>query len=91
MEALELLKQVKNQAVDGELLIGVDLMKAASILMDAYDDPLKVTTAFNLNILRSINSYLGSNFRVELYLETLEDLMVSWPGKSRFFKQVEVS
>lgn len=106
IEALELLKQVKNQAVDGGLLIGVDLMKADSILMDAYDDPLKVTAAFNLNILRSINSHLGSNFRVEqfrhkvilnhaenrveLYLEALEDLTVSWPGKSRAFRQGEL-
>ena len=70
--------------------------------MSAYDDPLKITAAFNLNILRSINSHLGSNFRVdqfrhkvkinhadnriELYLEVLEDLTVSWPGNSRVFK-----
>lgn len=74
--------------------------------MAAYDDPLKVTAAFNLNILRSINSHLGSNFRVdqfrhqvqvnheenrvELYLEALEDLTVTWPGKSRTFKKGEL-
>lgn len=102
-EAIELLTQMKNQAEDGGLLIGVDLMKEDSILMAAYDDPLKVTAAFNLNILRSINSHLGSNFRVEqfrhtvkvnhaenrveLYLEALEDLTVSWSGKSRVFKK----
>lgn len=101
-EALEILKQIKHQASDGGLLIGVDLMKEDSILMAAYDDPLKVTAAFNLNILRSINSHLGSNFRVEqfshkvkinhkehrveLYLEALEDLTVSWPGNSKVFK-----
>jgi len=104
-EALELLTQIKRQANDGGLLIGVDLMKADSVLVAAYDDPLKVTAAFNLNILRSINSYLGSNFRVEqfrhqvqinhtenrveLYLEALEDLTVVWPGKSRAFKKGE--
>ena len=101
-EALELLRQIKSQASDGGLLIGVDLMKEDSVLMAAYDDPLKVTAAFNLNILRSINSHLGSNFkveqfrhkvkinhienRVELYLEALEDLTVSWPRNSRVFK-----
>ncbi len=101
-EALEILKQIKKQASDGGLLIGVDLMKEDSVLMAAYDDPLKVTAAFNLNILRSINSHLGSNFRVEqfshkvkinhkehrveLYLEALEDLTVSWPGNSKVFK-----
>ena len=101
-EALDLLSQIKGQATQGGLLIGVDLMKEDSVLMAAYDDPLKVTTAFNLNILRSVNSHLGSDFRVEqfrhkvkinhvenrveLYLEALEDLTVSWPGNSKVFK-----
>jgi dimethylhistidine N-methyltransferase len=105
-EALQLLSQIKNQTHDGGLLIGVDLMKDESVLMAAYDDPLKVTAAFNLNILRSVNSHLGSNFkvdqfrhkvkinhaenRVELYLEALKDLTVSWPGKSRAFKKGEL-
>lgn len=106
LEALELLSQIQSQANDGGLLIGADLMKEDSVLMAAYDDPLKVTAAFNLNILRSINSHLGSNFRVdqfrhqvqvnheenrvELYLEALEDLTVTWPGKSRTFKKGEL-
>jgi dimethylhistidine N-methyltransferase len=105
LEALELLSQIRRQTHNGGLLMGVDLMKDDSVLMAAYDDPLKVTAAFNLNILRSINSHLGSNFkveqfrhqvqvnhaekRVELYLEALEDLTVSWPGKSRVFKKGE--
>jgi dimethylhistidine N-methyltransferase len=105
-EAIELLRQIKSQAKDGGLLIGIDLMKEDSVLMAAYDDPLKVTAAFNLNILRSINTHLGSNFkveqfrhtvkvnhaenRVELYLEALEDLTVVWPGNSRVFKKGEL-
>lgn len=105
-EALHLLSQIKVQIKEGGLLIGVDLMKDDSVLMMAYDDPLKITSAFNLNILRSVNSQLGSNFRieqfrhkvkinraenrVELYLEALEDLTVSWPGHSRSFKQGEL-
>jgi len=105
-EALQLLSQIKNQAKDGGLLIGVDLMKEDSVLIAAYDDPLKVTAAFNLNILRSVNTHLGSDFRVEqfrhslkinhaenrieLYLEALEDLTVSWPGNSRIFKKGEL-
>jgi dimethylhistidine N-methyltransferase len=105
-EALKLLSQIKTQAVGGGLLMGVDLMKEDSVLMAAYDDPLKLTAAFNLNILRSVNAHLGSNFkveqfqhtvkinhafnRVELYLEALEDLTVSWPGNSRKFKRGEL-
>ena len=105
-EALNLLGQIKTQTNDGGLLIGIDLMKEDSILVAAYDDPLKITAAFNLNILRSINSHLDSNFkveqfrhkvkvnhaenRVELYLEALEDLTVSWAGNSRAFKKGEL-
>lgn len=105
-EAIELLSQIKSQAKGGGLLIGVDLIKEDSILMAAYDDPLKISAAFNLNILRSANLYLGSNFkveqfshtirinhkdnRVELYLKVLEDLTVLWPGNSRIFKKGEL-
>ena len=106
VEALRLLSQIKHQAHDGGLLLGVDLMKEDSVLIAAYDDPLKVTAAFNLNILRSINAHLGSDFkveqfrhlvkinhaenRVELYLEALEDLTVSWSGHDRAFKRGEL-
>jgi len=105
-EAQTLLAQIKEQAGDGGLLIGIDLMKDDLVLKAAYDDDLKVTAAFNLNILRSVNSIIGSNFnvsqfrhevkvnhsqnRVELYLEALEDLSVSWPGNRRFFKKGEL-
>lgn len=105
-EALKLLSQIKVEAEGGGLLMGVDLMKEDSILMAAYDDPLKLTAAFNLNILRSVNTHLGSDFkveqfrhvvkinnvlkRVELYLEALEDLTVSWPEHFRTFKRGEL-
>ena len=98
-EALHLLRQIKEQAKGGGLLFGVDLMKEDPMLMSAYDDPLKITAAFNLNILNSVNSILGSNFdinqfdhkviinhdknRVELFLEALENVTISWPGNSR--------
>jgi dimethylhistidine N-methyltransferase len=104
-EALKLLTEIKQQSDKGGLLIGVDLMKADEILKTAYDDPLKITAAFNLNILRSVNSIIGSDFkveqfkhvvhinhqdsRVELYLESLEDLIVKWQGGARQFKQGE--
>jgi dimethylhistidine N-methyltransferase len=102
-EALHLLRQIKNQAKGGGLLFGVDLMKKDAILKLAYDDPLKITAAFNLNILNSVNSTLGSNFdinqfdhkviinhtenRVELFLETLEKVTVTWPGNSKVFNK----
>lgn len=104
-DAEALLKQIKHETLGGGLLLGVDLMKAEHVLQAAYDDPLKVTAAFNLNILRSINAIIDSNFdvsdfchkvvvnhsqeRVELYLETLRDTTVAWHGKQRVFKKGE--
>jgi uncharacterized SAM-dependent methyltransferase len=77
-------------------------MKEAPILYQAYDDPLQVTAAFNLNILRVVNHLIGANFavqnfshqivineelmRVELYLESLKNQVVSWPGHERVFQ-----
>ena len=105
-DAEALLKQIKREALGGGLLLGVDLMKAEHVLQAAYDDPLKVTAAFNLNILRSVNAIIDSNFdvsdfchkvvvnhtkeRVELYLEALRDTTVAWNGKQRIFKKGEL-
>ena len=44
------------------LLLGTDLEKPAPQLIQAYDDELGVTAAFNLNLLARINRELGANF-----------------------------
>jgi dimethylhistidine N-methyltransferase len=44
------------------LLLGTDLEKPIPQLLAAYDDPLGVTAAFNLNLLARINRELGANF-----------------------------
>jgi dimethylhistidine N-methyltransferase len=46
----------------GGILIGVDLKKDRARLERAYDDPERVTAAFNLNLLGRINRELGANF-----------------------------
>ncbi|HEX8355665.1 MAG TPA: L-histidine N(alpha)-methyltransferase [Pyrinomonadaceae bacterium] len=46
------------------LLLGADLKKEAGALEAAYDDPLGVTAAFNLNLLARINRELGADFRL---------------------------
>ncbi len=43
-------------------LLGVDLKKSEDVLIPAYDDPLGVTAAFNLNLLGRINRELGGDF-----------------------------
>ncbi len=47
------------------LLIGTDLKKDRATLELAYDDPIGVTAAFNLNVLARINRDLGANFDVK--------------------------
>jgi L-histidine Nalpha-methyltransferase len=68
------------------LLLGADLRKERAVLEAAYDDPLGVTAAFNLNLLARINRELDADFdlrsfrhlalydeaegRVEMHLES---------------------
>ena len=86
---------------DGHLLLGADLVKDKTLLDLAYDDPLGVTAAFNLNVLRNVNQLLRSDFdvtdwrhvaffnsecsRVEMHVEARRDLTVRWPNAERAF------
>jgi dimethylhistidine N-methyltransferase len=49
------------------LLLGTDLVKPIHQLLDAYDDPLGVTAAFNLNLLARINRELDADFILEQF------------------------
>ncbi len=108
-EALAFLKRIhalcKQGAQGGGVLIGVDLVKSSDVLEPAYDDPLGVTGAFNLNMLRNINPLLGADFdvqdwkhvaffdtnlsRIEMHLQARRDMKVSWGEVSRSFKAGE--
>jgi dimethylhistidine N-methyltransferase len=81
---------------NGGLLIGVDLVKDHETLNLAYNDPLGVTAAFNLNILLNVNRISGSNFnlqdwehyaffnesqsRIEMHLRARSDVEVRLPS-----------
>ncbi|MCZ7562087.1 MAG: L-histidine N(alpha)-methyltransferase [Burkholderiaceae bacterium] len=101
-EAQRFLTGLRAQLDDtGALLIGIDLVKDAATLQAAYDDPLGVTAAFNLNVLRRANRIAGTDFvladwrhvaffdathsRIEMHLEARRALRVSWPGGERRF------
>lgn len=72
---------------DDALLLGADLKKDSSTLLAAYDDPLGLTAAFNLNLLARINREFAADFdlrafrhrvryddaagRIEIYVESL--------------------
>jgi L-histidine N-alpha-methyltransferase len=61
--ALTFLQKIRSMLVPGDfLLLGTDLLKPVSVLLDAYDDPLGVTAAFNMNLLARINRELGGHF-----------------------------
>jgi YD repeat-containing protein len=47
------------------LVLGTDLVKSERQLLLAYDDPLKITAAFNRNLLRRINDELEGDFDLE--------------------------
>ena len=104
-EALALLRQVREQADGGGLLIGVDLVKPREVLEAAYDDALGITAAFDLNLLRHLNREIGSDFdpaqwrhvafydaalgRIEMHLEARSALTVHWRGGERRFTSGE--
>lgn len=92
-EAVDFLTALRRQLAPGDqILIGMDLIKDASVLEEAYDDAAGVTAAFNLNLLARINRELGGDFdlerfrhvafwnaeaaRVELHLESAVDQTV---------------
>src|SRR2546422_872206 len=52
---------------DDALLLGTDLEKAVELQLLAYDDPVGVTAAFNLNLLARINRELGADFDLSSY------------------------
>ena len=88
---------------DGGLLIGVDLMKDVQTLLNAYDDEIGLTAAFNLNLLSNLNHLLGADFNprdwrhrvrfnadeccIEMHLEARRDVRVCWPGGERSIRQ----
>jgi L-histidine Nalpha-methyltransferase len=62
-EARDFLATIRAALRPGDrLLLGVDLVKPAEVLVRAYDDPLGVTSAFNLNILQRLNRDLDADF-----------------------------
>ncbi len=77
------------------LLLGTDLEKPVPRMLLAYDDPLGVTAAFNLNLLARINRELEADLdlskfrhvalynsderRIEMHLRSTEDQIVTIP------------
>ncbi len=89
----------------GDLLIGVDLLKDRGRLLAAYDDALGVTAAFNRNLLRHVNRLIDADFNVdrfhhraafnedsaciEMWLVPDRIQQVRWHGGGRVFAEGE--
>jgi dimethylhistidine N-methyltransferase len=66
--AAKFLKELRRILQPGDsLLLGTDLEKPIPQLLEAYDDPLGVTSAFNLNLLARINRELDADFILEQF------------------------
>jgi L-histidine Nalpha-methyltransferase len=66
--AEQFLLEVRRALTAGDvLLLGADLEKPASQLLPAYDDPLGVTAAFNLNVLARMNRELDADFDLSAF------------------------
>jgi len=67
-EGVQFLQQVRQTLIPGDfLLLATDLEKPAPQLLLAYDDPLGVTAAFNLNLLARLNRELEADFRLDRF------------------------
>jgi L-histidine N-alpha-methyltransferase len=65
---IEFLKSIRRSLCPGDsLLLGTDLLKPIPDLLDAYDDALGVTAAFNRNLLVRINRELDGDFVLEQF------------------------
>jgi dimethylhistidine N-methyltransferase len=66
--AVAFLVRIRKALAPGDLLLlGADLVKSERELLLAYDDPLGVTAAFNLNLLVRINNELGGDFNLAAF------------------------
>jgi len=89
-DVVPFLKGLRACLLPGDLLLlGADLVKPASMLERAYDDPTGVTASFNRNLLGHLNRSFSGDFdlnlfrhvvcynrreqRIEMYLEATED------------------
>ncbi|MEO1049392.1 MAG: L-histidine N(alpha)-methyltransferase [Bacteroidota bacterium] len=51
-----------------QLMIGFDLKKDPSVILNAYNDAKGTTAAFNMNLLDRINDELGADFQVDEFM-----------------------
>jgi dimethylhistidine N-methyltransferase len=100
--AVDLMRVMRAVAgPQGGLLVGTDLVKNPQVLIRAYDDAAGVTAAFNLNVLRRLNTELDADFdlasfshravwnaqasRIEMHLVSTRNQQVQVAGEAVHF------
>lgn len=64
-DAIKFLKELKHRMNREDLLlIGFDLKKDPTVILNAYNDKKGITAAFNLNLLERINQELDGDFNL---------------------------
>ena len=66
-EALDFLARARRTLGNGQLLIGIDLVKDCDVLLAAYNDAAGVTAAFNKNLLHRLNKELNASLDVDCF------------------------
>lgn len=102
----DMLDRLRRSLRPGDgLLLGTDLVKSERRLVEAYDDPLGVTAAFNRNVLVRLNTELGARIdldgfrhqavwnrehaRVEMHLVSLRSQRIVIPAAGLDFTMAE--
>jgi dimethylhistidine N-methyltransferase len=102
----DFLRQVREVLEPGDsLLLGTDFEKDVNVQLVAYDDPVGVTAAFDVNLLARINRELGADFRlrdfrhlalwnsaerrIEMHLQSLRRQRVNIPGAALLVRMEE--
>lgn len=67
-EAIDFYRQLHDRLQPGDLVLtGFDLQKHPAIIHAAYNDRMGLTRAFNLNLLRRINTELNADFNLAAF------------------------
>lgn len=90
----------------GAALIGIDLQKSPDLIHAAYNDAAGITAAFTLNLLERLNRELGANFdlnafrhravyraeagRIETFIESLRNQVITLQGRTFAFSANEI-
>ncbi len=104
--AIRFLRTARRSLGQGaRFLLGADLRKSPDLLLPAYNDAAGVTAAFNLNLLRRLNTEAGADFdlrgfrhearwndaesRIEMHLISIRAQVVRLAGKIINFSEGE--